>query len=142
MNSTIYQNSSPSIQFINPLTLYDPTPNAYSHIAIVHKFDRIVHISGQGAENNQGILSDHFDQQVCQTFKNIKNAMIAINVNLENIAVLKILVVDHNTEKHRILINHIKNMWNNTHFPACTLIPVHRLALPNMLIEIEVTAYC
>ena len=142
MYPTINHNSSPSIQFINPLTLYNPSPNAYSHIAIVQQFNRIIHISGQGAENIQGILSHDFDQQVFQTFENIQSALTAANTCLKDIAVLRVLIVDHNEEKHRILINHINNLWNNTHFPACTLIPVHCLALPNMQIEIEVTAYC
>lgn len=129
-------------QLINPLSLYNPTHNAYSHIAIVQDFTRIIHISGQGAENSHGILPHQFEQQVFQTFENIKYALIAAHAELKHIAVLRVLMVEHNEEKHKILINHMQKLWNNTAFPACTLIPVHRLALPNMLIEIEVTAYC
>ena len=131
-----------TIQLINPLSLYNPTNNAYSHIAIVQDFTRIIHISGQGAENSHGSLPHDFEQQVLHTFDNIKHALIAAHAELKHIAVLRILIVEHNEEKHKILINYMQKLWNNTAFPACTLIPVHCLALPNMQIEIEVTAYC
>ncbi|OTG83181.1 YjgF family translation initiation inhibitor [Acinetobacter sp. ANC 4558] len=131
-----------NLQFINPTKLYDPTPNAYSHISIVENFNRVIHIAGQGGENIDGVLSLDFEQQVIQTLENIKNALTAADVNISNIAVLRVLIVDHDDQKHKILIKQIEKMWNNTPFPACTLIPVPRLALPNMLIEIEVTAYC
>ncbi len=35
----------------------------------------------------------------------------------------------------------MKDLWKNHPFPACTLIPVPRLALEHMLIEVEATAY-
>ncbi|MEE9887827.1 RidA family protein, partial [Acinetobacter nosocomialis] len=35
----------------------------------------------------------------------------------------------------------MQNLWKNHPFPACTLIPVPRLALERMLIEVEATAY-
>ena len=60
---------------------------------------------------------------------------------LQVFAVLGFLVVDHSVEKHEILIKIMKDLWKNHPFPACTLIPVPRLALEHMLIEVEATAY-
>ena len=48
------------LNFINPNKLYNPKPFAYSHIAEVRNFERILHISGQGGENQQGLLSENF----------------------------------------------------------------------------------
>lgn len=130
-----------TFKIINPSTLYDPTPNTYSHVAIVENFKKIIHIAGQGGENSKGELSPIFEEQVAQTFDNIQNALKAANAELSNIAVLRVLVVDHSVEKHQILIKIMQNLWKNHSFPACTLIPVPRLALEQMLIEVEATAY-
>lgn len=133
--------SQETFKIINPSTLYNPTSNAYSHIAVVKNFKNIIHVAGQGGENSQGELSQSFKEQVNQAFDNIQYALKAANAELSNIAVLRVLVVDHSVEKHQILIKIMQNLWKNHPFPACTLIPVPRLALEHMLIEVEATAY-
>jgi len=133
--------SQEAFKIINPSTLYDPTSNAYSHVAVVKNFKNIIHVAGQGGENSKGELSPNFEEQANQVFDNIQHALKAANAELNNIAVLRVLVVDHSVEKHQILIKIIQNLWKNHPFPACTLIPVPRLALEHMLIEVEATAY-
>ena len=128
-------------KIINPSTLYNPTPNAYSHVAVVKNFKNIIHVAGQGGETSQGELSPSFEEQANQVFDNIQHALKAANAELSNIAMLRVLVVDHSVEKHQILIKIMQNLWKNHPFPACTLIPVPRLALEHMLIEVEATAY-
>ena len=131
-----------SFELINPNTLYNPRPFAYSHIAEVKHFLRILHISGQGGENQRGQLSQSFAEQTQQTFLNLKSALEAADASFLDIAVLRILVVDHSPKKHQFLIQEMQQLWKDQTFPACTLIPVPCLALPSMLIEIEATAYC
>lgn len=131
-----------SFQLINPKTLYNPRPFAYSHIAEVRHFLRVLHISGQGGENQRGQLSLDFSEQTQQAFLNLKNALKAVDAALLDIAVLRILVVDHSSKKHQFLIQEMQQLWKNQDFPACTLIPVPCLAIQDMLIEIEATAYC
>ncbi|NUF14048.1 RidA family protein [Acinetobacter lactucae] len=133
--------SQETFKIINPSTLYDPTPNGYSHVAVVESFKNIIHVAGQGGENSKGELSPSFEEQANQVFDNIQHALNAANAELSNIAVLRVLVVDHSVEKHQILIKIMHNLWKNHPFPACTLIPVPRLALEHMLIEVEATAY-
>lgn len=133
--------SQETFKIINPSTLYNPTPNAYSHVAVVESFKNIIHVAGQGGENSQGELSPSFEEQAIQVFDNIQYALKAANAELSNIAVLRVLVVDHSVEKHQFLIKIMQNLWKNHPFPACTLIPVPRLALEHMLIEVEATAY-
>ncbi|MEQ1454121.1 RidA family protein [Acinetobacter seifertii] len=130
-----------AFKIINPSSLYNPTPNAYSHVAVVQNFKNIIHVAGQGGENSKGELSPNFEEQVIQAINNIQHALKAANAELSNIAVLRVLVVDHSDEKHQILIKIMQNLWKNHPFPACTLIPVPRLALERMLIEVEATAY-
>ena len=131
-----------SFQLINPKTLYNPRPFAYSHIAEVRHFLRVLHISGQGGENQRGQLSLDFSEQTQQAFLNLKNALEAVDAALLDIAVLRILVVDHSSKKHQFLIQEMQQLWKDQDFPACTLIPVPCLAIQDMLIEIEATAYC
>jgi enamine deaminase RidA (YjgF/YER057c/UK114 family) len=48
--------------------------------------------------------------------------------------------VDHDAEKLNIIIEAFKKMWPDNKFPVNTLIPVPRLALDNMLVEIDAVA--
>jgi len=130
-----------AFKIINPSSLYNPTPNAYSHVAVVQNFKNIIHVAGQGGENSNGELSPIFQEQATQVFNNIQHALTAANAQISDIAVLRVLIVDHSDEKHQILIKIMQNLWKNHPFPACTLISVPRLALERMLIEVEATAY-
>lgn len=133
--------SAQAFQIINPHELYNPRSNGYSHIAVVPPNMRMIHIAGQGGENKNGEISPFFDQQVQQVFYNIQQALASAQAQLSDIAVLRILVVHHHPEKHQILIRHIQSLWKDHVFPVCTLIPVTGLALSDMQIEIEATAY-
>lgn len=135
------QVNTPAFKTINPDQLYDPRSNGYSHVVIVEPNMRIIHIAGQGGENKNGELSDFFDQQVQQVFYNIQHALIAAQAQLSDIAVLRVLIVDHDSEKLQVLTGIMQNLWKDHAFPVCTLIPVSRLALAGMLVEIEATAY-
>ncbi|NUF51655.1 RidA family protein [Acinetobacter seifertii] len=130
-----------TFKIINPSTLYNPIPNAYSHVAVVQNFNNIIHVAGQGGEDSKGELSSNFQEQATQVFNNIQHALTAADAKIFDIAVLRVLIVDHSDEKHQILIKIMQNLWKNHPFPACTLIPVPRLALERMLIEVEATAY-
>lgn len=131
----------PTFKMINPSELYDPRSNGYSHVSIVPPNMRIIHIAGQGGENKNSELSKDFDQQVQQVFYNIQHALASAQAQLSDIAVLRMLVVDHNAEKLHILAQTIQHLWPQHAFPVCTLIPVSQLALAGMQIEVEATAY-
>lgn len=90
---------------------------------------------------NHSQISAQFTHQTKQAFENIQHALTAAHAKLSDIAVLRILIIDHSVEKPQIPIKIMQNLWKNYPFPACTLIPVPRLALENMLIEIAATAY-
>lgn len=130
-----------AFQLINPDALYDPHRNGYSHVAIVKPNMRMIHIAGQGGENKNGELSEYFDQQVQQVFYNIQQALASAQAQLSDITVLRILVVNHDADKLQALVAIMQALWKNQAFPACTLIPVPALALENMQVEIEATAY-
>lgn len=130
------------LSFINPPGLYDPRPNGYSHVVVADADApaRLIYIAGQGGENIDGVLSEDFETQVKQALGNLQTALNAAGAGLADVAKLTVLIVDHSEERLRIFGDALSAMWGDNPAPACTLIPVPRLALDGMLFEIEATA--
>ena len=128
------------LKFINPPVLYDPRANGYSHVVVAEAPARLIYIAGQGGENADGVLSEDFGTQVKQALANLQTALNAAGAGLANVAKLTVLIVDHSEERLRIFGGALGEVWGDNPAPACTLIPVPRLALDGMLFEIEATA--
>lgn len=126
--------------FLNPPGLYDPRPNGYSHVVMAQAPARLVYIAGQGGEDAQGRLSPDFAMQVRQALDNLQTALRAAQAGLHDIVKLTVLVVDHTPRHLAVFTQAIQAIWGDRPAPACTLIPVPRLALDGMLFEIEATA--
>lgn len=131
---------SPILQLSNPPGLYDPTANGYSHVAQVAAGARLVFIAGQGGEDADSQLSTDFTEQVRQALDNLQIALAAAGARVSDVAKLTVLIVDHGLERLEIFGEELHRMWGSAPKPACTLIPVPRLALDGMLFEIEATA--
>lgn len=128
------------LSFINPPGLYDPRPNGYSHVVVAEAPARLIYIAGQGGENVDGVLSEDFETQVKQALNNLHTALSAAGAGLDSVAKLTVLIVNHSEERLRIFGGALGGLWGDHPAPACTLIPVPRLALDGMLFEIEATA--
>ncbi|MET0267616.1 MAG: RidA family protein [Duganella sp.] len=128
------------MQFINPPELYNPRPNGYSHVVIASTPARLVYIAGQGGETADGLLSEDFETQVTQALCNLRTALNAAGVSLAQVAKISALIVNHDKEKMPVFVDALRAAWGTQPPPACTLIPVPRLALDGMLFEIEATA--
>ncbi|WP_343730521.1 RidA family protein [Duganella sp.] len=128
------------MKFINPQGLYDPRPNGYSHVVVAEAPARLIYIAGQGGENAQGDLSQDFGEQVAQALRNLHTALSAAGASCTDVAKVTALIVDHSEHRLAIFSQALRAMWGDHPAPACTLIPVPRLALDGMLFEIEATA--
>jgi enamine deaminase RidA (YjgF/YER057c/UK114 family) len=128
------------MKFINPTGLYDPRPNGYSHVVIAEAPARIIYIAGQGGENAVGELSSDFKTQVEQALRNLQTALTAAGAYHTQVTKVTALIVDHSEARLAIFSSALRAMWDDHPAPACTLIPVPRLALDGMLFEIEATA--
>lgn len=126
--------------FINPPRLYDPRPNGYSHVAVARSPARFIYVAGQGGEDVSGALSPDFGTQVEQALHNLRIALEAAGAGLLDVVRLVVLVVDHNEARLAVLGRSLAGVWGDEPPPACTLIPVPRLALDGMLFEVEATA--
>lgn len=127
-------------RFIQPQGLYDATANGYSHVVIAEAPARHIYIAGQGGENARGELSADFAQQVGQALRNLATALEAAQARPSDVVKLTVLVVDHTQDRLGVFVQALRAMWGAAPPPACTLIPVPRLALDGMLFEIEATA--
>jgi enamine deaminase RidA (YjgF/YER057c/UK114 family) len=128
--------------FKNPESLFDPAPYGFSHAASVSAQGELVFISGQsGGLDKEHILSNSFREQTQVALKNIVTVLESYNLKPENVMKITILIVDHSQEKLKIWNEEISKVWKNKPFPASTLIPVPRLALDGMLIEVDAVAY-
>lgn len=132
--------SHKSLTHINPAGLYDPVANGYSHVVVAPLQGRTVYASGQGGENLAGELSPDFAQQLEQALTNMRAALTAAGATVNDVVRLTLLVVDHSEARLAIWADAARRVWTDAPAPACTLIPVPRLALDGMLVEVEATA--
>lgn len=135
MHKQSSQPSSPT--FVNPDGLYDPAPNGYSHIGVAPSGARLVFIAGQGGEDATGTLATGFQAQARQALENLRTAARAVGGDMGNVVRQTVLIVDHSEERLHILGEEFDRAYGPGPKPACTLIPVPRLALDGMMFEVE-----
>jgi len=131
---------STAFQLSNPEGLYDPSGNAYSHVAEVRADSRLLFIAGQGGEDSNGQLPPLFAEQARQALANLELALASKGASLAEVFKLTLLVVEHSETRLRQWVAEADRAWGPHMKPACTLIPVPRLALDGMLVEIEAVA--
>jgi len=124
---------------IAPAGLYDPSANGYTHVAIAPPGATIIYVAGQGGEDENGNLVDDFAAQLKQAFANLRVALTAAGASPEHVVKLTTLVVDHNESKLQQLGAQLQAIWGEQK-PTQTLIPVPRLALDRMLFEVDAVA--
>jgi enamine deaminase RidA (YjgF/YER057c/UK114 family) len=130
----------PRVTLSNPAGLYDPAPNGYSHLAVVPAGTRLLQVAGQGGEDATGALPPEFQAQVRQAFANLLTALAGVGAGPGDVAKLTVLIVDHSEARLHVLGAELDRVWGKAMKPACTLIPVPRLALDDMLFEVEAVA--
>lgn len=134
------QSFESAFQLSNPQGLYDPSANGYSHVAELHPHARLIFLAGQGGEDREGRLSADFSQQARQALANVRTALQSRGAELGQVFKLTLLIVDHSEDKLHRWVAELDRVWGAAMKPVCTLIPVPRLALDGMLIEIEAVA--
>ena len=128
------------LTLINPAGLYDPTANGYSHVASVAAGSRLVYVAGQGGETEDGALAPDFRLQVRLALRNLGTALAAASAGFADVAKLTVLIVDHSEQRLHAFGEELALAFGDVAKPACTLIPVPRLALDGMLFEVEAVA--
>ncbi|MGB3467729.1 MAG: RidA family protein [Cyclobacteriaceae bacterium] len=134
MQQNRYNNKGRSFELNNPESLSDPSSLAYSHLGAVPAGQQLIFVAGQsGTEAGP----EDFTAQCIVALNNVEKVMSAAGGELKDIVKWTIFIVDHNEIKHRIIIEEIQKRFGDLFTPACSLVPVPRLATPDALIEIE-----
>ena len=122
------------LQFINPPSLF--TPPGYTQIVEVTG-GRTVYIAGQTALDLSFKIvgKGDFRAQAQQVFENLKAALTAIGADFTHVVKLTIYLID--MTQLRVLTEVRDRYVNTEHPPASTAVEVRKLALDDLLLEIE-----
>lgn len=125
---------------VNPDTLHD-SHRLYSQ-AILATGNTVLHCAGQVAVDADGRLVGKGDvvAQARQDLTNIGKLLAAAGAAPADVARIRIYVVNHKTEYLEPIQAEISKFFGDAPLPASTWIGVASLALPEYLVEIEVTA--
>ncbi|MEM7687965.1 MAG: RidA family protein [Pseudomonadota bacterium] len=121
-----------------PISL-DPDPLAPYRIAPAWRVGDVVLCSGQAAINEHGaiVVEGDFDAQLAQTFANIERVLKAADSDLSKVVKVVIYLTDMS---HFPKIVEARAKYFTAPYPADTTVEVKGLALPELLVEIDVTA--
>lgn len=127
---------------INPGALYDSLQYGFSH-ATVSMGRTVVHCAGQVGWDGNGHLVGAGDvvAQARQALANLKVVLAEAHATTADVAKLKVFVVNHKPEYLQTVGAEIGQFFAGHPPAAMTWLGVASLALPELLIEIEATAY-
>ncbi|MGA9871265.1 MAG: RidA family protein [Rhodococcus sp. (in: high G+C Gram-positive bacteria)] len=122
-----------------PDTVWDPGAQLLSQCVVVTGADRTLYLSGQTAITPDGQFEGigDVDAQIRLSFENIRLIMSAAGGTLDNVVKLTVYFVDLG---HLDTYTGILGELFPASRPAQTVVEVSRLAMPELLIEIDATA--
>lgn len=117
----------------------DPDPLAPYAIAPGWKVGDLLFLSGQAAIDDSGAIvgADDIDAQIAQTFANIDKVLEAGGSNRDKIVKVTIYLTDM-ADFPRIV--EARKKYFSAPYPADTIVEVNSLALPELMVEIDVIA--
>jgi len=117
----------------------DPDPLAAYFIVPAWRVGDMVMLSGQAAIDEEGAIvgEDDFDAQLAQTFANIERVLAAAGSDLSKVVKVVIYMTDMS---HFPKIVEARQRYFTAPYPADTTVEVKGLALPELMVEIDVTA--
>ena len=128
-------------QLVNPSTLFSSVPLGFSQ-AVVADGKRTIYCAGQTAwdKDMNFVGVGDFAAQVKKSLDNVRLALEAAGATPQDVVRCNSYVVDHGPEKIEPLVTALAEFFGESHLPSATLLGVACLAMPEFLIEIEVTA--
>ena len=128
----------PPIEFLNPPAI--APSNGYSHVAKVHG-GTLVFVSGQVALDAAGevVGTGDYTAQAEQTFRNLAAALTAAGADFRSVVKLGYFVLDLRALPE---IRKVRDRFvDPEHPPASTAVQVGRLFRPDLLLEVDATAW-
>lgn len=126
---------------INPKSMYDAVSYGFSH-ATKSNSRTVIHCAGQVAWDDTGALVGAGDlaAQAAQAFRNLKKVLAEAGAGPADVVRMRTYVVNHSPDKLETIGAAIQAFYGDAPPAANTLVGVQSLALPEFLIEVEVTA--
>ncbi|MFI1398664.1 RidA family protein [Streptomyces sp. NPDC020681] len=118
------------------ITTLDPQPRSYGQGALVTDVARLVFISGQVPEDNDGRVPDDFDGQCRLAWRNVLSVLEAADVTVRNLAKVTVFRSDR---RYREANARIRHEVLGDHSPAMTVI-ITGIYDEAWLLEIEAVA--
>ncbi|HEC01480.1 MAG TPA: RidA family protein [Sphingomonadales bacterium] len=126
---------------VNPESMYRTVEYGFSQ-ATTSTCRKTIHCAGQVAWNKDYIVvgSDDLAAQCTQVFKNLKEVLAAAGATPKDVVRMRTYVVNYSPDKLEIIGPAIAAFYGDVLPAANTLLGVTALAMPDFLIEVEVTA--
>jgi reactive intermediate/imine deaminase len=123
---------------VKPIT-FAGDPLAPYCIAPAWQVGDLLFLSGQASIGEDGSIvgSGDFDAQLAQTFANIEKVLAAANSDLSRVVKVTIYLTDMGNFPK---IVEARKRWFTPPYPADTTLEVRSLALPELMVEIDVIA--
>lgn len=138
-HSSDTQSKNAMLTRLNPSQL--PPSAGQSHV-VISNAKQTAYLSGQIAVDSDGKLVGvgSFRGQLQQVLANIDNALAAANTSRTNVIRLTIYVVNLDVATHGPILRELLGDMSSFSHPAATLVSVAGLAMPELMIEIDVIA--
>ena len=122
--------------------LFNPKQDGFSHKLKVPAGKEVYYFLEQWASYTSGkLVSQDFKEQISQTVGNVKTALEAVGLSLNDVVKQTVYIVDFTVAKKQILIDVASQEWSVKDFPASSIVPLPLLSTaPNCQIEFEITA--
>lgn len=117
----------------------DPDPFEAFRISLGFRIGDMIMLSGQASidQNGEIVGEGDFDAQAAQTFENIERVLDAAGSSMEQIVKVTIYLTDMSNFPK---ILELRGRHFSPPYPADTIVEVSALGLPELMIEVEVTA--
>lgn len=117
----------------------DPDPFAPYRIAQGYRVGDLVFLSGQASLDENGAIvgPGDFAAQAAQTFENVRRLLAAAGSDLSRVIKVTIYLTD--MARFPDIVD-LRGRYFTPPYPADTIVEVRALALPDLMIEIDVIA--
>jgi 2-iminobutanoate/2-iminopropanoate deaminase len=122
--------------FTNPVGVCTPAA-AYSHSVEIPGGERTLYIAGQIGAATDGTVPNGITAQAEQVFQNMKTILAASGYSMADVVTMRVFLVNR---EDREGFSIVRSKHLGEHRPASTLVFVAGLALPSILVEVEVVA--
>ncbi|MGC5627720.1 RidA family protein [Georgenia sp. Z1344] len=124
-------------ELVSPTELH-PTPG-FSHVTVAPP-GRTIYVAGQAAlaPDFSIIGGDDLREQTVAAMRNLEIALASVGAGLEH--VVRRTVFTTRPTEHAVITDGIEEVQGSSEHPAQSIVGVTGLAVPGMLVEIEVTA--